>query len=49
MQQRIKNNIWPMAQLMQGLTSDSLTEKLEMINMLTVRIYIIKPFHIFHL
>ena len=34
MQSRIRNNIWPMAQLMQGLTSPSADEKLEMIDML---------------
>ena len=37
MKERIRNNIWPMAQLMQGLTSSSLDEKVEMIDMLTVR------------
>ena len=35
MRQRIRNNIWPMAQIMQGLTSTSLEEKLEMVRMLT--------------
>ena len=35
MAQRIKQNVWPMAQIMQGLTSSSLDEKLEMIDMLT--------------
>lgn len=34
METRIPNNIWPMAQIMIGLTADTVEEKLEMIEQL---------------
>lgn len=34
MQMRIRNNIWPMGQIVQGLTSTKLSEKLAVLKML---------------